>query len=225
MAVIGNDEIESLVDWSDSKIIFFSKYVENRNVLDIGVVQHDMDKASSSTWLHRALSIKAKNILGIDIDSKGIEHLKNLHFNIEYADAQDFHLDKTFDVITAGDLIEHLDNPGGFLECVKEHLLSTGRLVLSTPNPFWWKTFFHLLLKGNSCPHPEHTCWFCEQTITQLLERHGFYVEKLDYGTVYILSTFYQRLTKIITTILPLPKRFRHNTIMLTAKIKHSHSI
>lgn len=215
-----NKEIESKVDWNDAKIIFFSRIVEHKNVLDIGVVQHEMDKVGMDTWLHRALCLKTDKILGLDIDLKGVDYLNKNKFNVINADAQNFHLGITFDVIVAGDLIEHLDNPGGFLECVKEHLIPGGQLAISTPNPFWWKTYLHVLIKGGACPHPEHTCWYCEQTLTQLLERHGFYVERIEYGTVYILSTTYQKITKMINKLLPIPNRFRHNTIMLVAQLK-----
>ncbi len=218
--MIEEDSNESMVDWNDAKIVFFSKLAEDKNVLDIGVVQHETDKVGKSTWLHRALTIKARKILGIDIDSTGINYLKSKKFNVILADAQDFRLDETFDLVTAGDLIEHLDNPGGFLECVKKHLNPNGRLVISTPNPFWWKTYLHVLIKGGACPHPEHTCWYCEQTLSQLLERHGFEVETIEYGTVYLLTTFYQKMTKLMVMLLPLPDRFRHNTFMLVAKMK-----
>lgn len=216
-----NNEIaEDKVDWKDVKINFFSQLAEGKNVLDIGVVQHELEKVDNRTWLHRALCIKSKKILGIDIDLEGVNSLNNRGFNVVHADAQAFELENKFDVIIAGDLIEHLDNPGGFLECVKKHLDTDGIFAVSTPNPFWWKTYLHVLIKGNSCPHPEHTCWYCEQTLIQLLERHGLHVERLEYGTVYILSTFYQKLTMYINRIFPLPDRFRHNTIMLVAKLK-----
>jgi len=179
-----------------------------------------MHKVGTSTWLHRALCIKAKKNIGLDIDLQGVDFLNNNGFNVVHADAQCFQLSETFDVIVAGDLIEHLDNPGGFLESVKTHLTPEGILAISTPNPFWWKTYLHVLIKGNSCPHPEHTCWYCEQTLIQLLNRHGYCVERIDYGTVYILSTLIQKITKYINNITPLPGRFRHNTIMLVAKLK-----
>ena len=214
-----HEVIDPTVDWTDAKIVFFSKLAEDKNVLDIGVVQHEIDKVDKSTWLHRALSIKASRNTGLDIDQEGVNYLNGKGFNVIQADAQDFQLGEIFEVIVAGDLIEHLDNPGGFLDCVREHLASGGRFAISTPNPFWWKTYLHVLIKGSSCPHPEHTCWYCEQTLRQLLERHGFQVERLEYGTVYILSTIYQKLTKLINKVLPLPARFRHNTIMLVAKV------
>ena len=211
---------ENKVEWSDVKIEFFSQLAQGRDVLDIGVVQHAIDKFENSTWLHRALCIKANKIVGLDIDKEGVESLVDRGFDVVCANAQDFDLGKQFEVIIAGDLIEHLDNPGGFLECVKTHLRPDGIFAVSTPNPFWWKTFLHVLIKGNSCPHPEHTCWYCEKTLTQLLDRHGLSVTRIEYGTVYILSTTFQKITKVINKVIPLPDRFRHNTIMITAHLE-----
>lgn len=213
------EPLQNDVDVSDAKIRFFSEIVKGKNVLDIGVVQHDLEKVNMMTWLHRAIFLSADNVLGMDIDQQGVIFLNDKGYDVIYADAQAFDLDRTFDVITAGDLIEHLDNPGGFLESVKKHLGKEGVLVISTPNPFWWKTWIHVLVKGNASPHPEHTCWYCEKTIQQLLMRHGYRIDRLEYGTVFILATFFQRLTKLINTIVPLPARFRHNTMMLVAKV------
>jgi 2-polyprenyl-3-methyl-5-hydroxy-6-metoxy-1,4-benzoquinol methylase len=160
--------------------------------------------------------------LGLDIDKKGIQFLLEKGYKVICADAQDFNLGEKFDVIVAGDIIEHLSDAGKFLECVKLHLKPEGILAISTSNVFWWKTWIHVALKGNSSPHPQHTCWFCEVTLTELLRRHGFQIDRVNYNTVYDLSTFYQKATKILNYILPIPNRFKHNTVMVVARIVDS---
>ena len=44
----------------------------------------------------------------------------------------------SFDTITAGELIEHLENPASFLRGCHTIMKDRGRLLLTTPNPYHW---------------------------------------------------------------------------------------
>jgi len=98
-------------------------------------------------------------------------------------------------------------------------LKPSGFFAISTPNPFWWKTWLIVLLKGNAMPHKQHTCWFCECTLKQLLIREGFAVREVNYDTVYDLTSILHRITKYINFFIPLPDRFKHNTLFVLAYI------
>ncbi len=209
----------NLIDNKDAKIKFFLPLVEKKQVLDIGVVQHDRDKYNNSKWLHRAICKASSYCVGIDIDREGVRFLQEEGYRVIWADAQNFNLGEQFEVVVAGDVIEHLSDIGRFLECIKNHLKPSGILAISTPNPFWWKTWVKVILKGNAKPNPEHTCWFCEITLTQLLRRHGFQITKIHYDTIFDFSTFSQKTTKVLNYILPIPNRLKHNTIMIIARI------
>lgn len=206
------------IDAGDAKIDFFLPLVKGKNVLDLGVVQHGRDRYKRDTWLHRAIKATSEKVVGVDIDREGIEYLNDQGYDVVFGDVQCLNLDQTFEVIVAGDIIEHLTNFDGFLESVGRHLDESGVFALSTPNPFWWRTWIMVLVKGGAHPHPEHTCWFCESTLQQLLVRKGFEITRVDYGTVYDSSRFTQRITKWINYLIPLPARFRHNTLMIVAR-------
>lgn len=159
-------------------------------VLDVGCVQHSAEKEKNEQWLHGRLREHARDVIGIDYLKSEVETLREKGYDVHYADAQSFSLDRTFDTITAGEVIEHLPNPGSFLERAHEHLEPKGSLVLTTPNP-WTFHRFRGALTGNVYANPEHTCWFDERTLTQLLERTGFTVEKVGYlepGTDGVIS-------------------------------------
>lgn len=210
------------IDYDDAKIKFFIPLVKGKKVLDLGVVQHRLEKHNNPKWLHRAIWNVSNYCSGIDIDNKGVEFLNKKGYRVICGDVQNFRLDSQFDVIVAGDIVEHLSDIGSFLECVKNHLNSNGVLAISTPNPFWWKIWAKVILTGNAGPNPEHTCWFCEKTITQLLHRHGFQIDRIQYGSIFDLSTFLQVATKVLNCVLPLPNRLKHNTIMVVARIPKS---
>src|SRR5207247_1682017 len=93
------------------------------------------------------------------------------------------------------DLIEHLSNPGGFLECVKRHLREDGVLCLVTPNAFSLNSAFKTLLGMRVNINPEHTCWHDRNTLRQLLARHGFAIVEeywQDYQA-HSIAAFFRR--------------------------------
>ena len=70
----------------------------------------------------------------MDYEADEIEKLKAAGYNVVSADATHFDLQQKFDAIVAGELIEHLSNPGLFLDCSSRHLQNNGLLILTTPN-------------------------------------------------------------------------------------------
>ena len=66
---------------------------------------------------------------------------------------------------------------------MRKHLKDNGLLILTTPNMFYFKEALFLILRGFPPVNPEHTCYFDEVTLRQLLNRFGFSVEKVMYTT------------------------------------------
>jgi len=84
-----------------------------------------------------------------------------------------FSFEKQFDVIIAGDILEHVDNQGLFLDNVHKHLKSDGVFILTTPNAKW----LTVMLKTS----PYHTLWHDYDTLSLILSRHGFEIEWFRY--------------------------------------------
>lgn len=183
-------------------------YIKDKRVLDLGIVEHDISSYDSPYWLHRLVVQEAKYCVGVDIDRKGIEFLKNKGYNVVCANAEHFNLDVKFDVIIAGELIEHLQNFEGFVNCVKKHLNEGGLFILSTPNVFFFRNTLPLLLLGHAIVNPEHTCWFDEVTMRQLLKRFQFEVFDVKYIS-----------RGIRYNILPLPKKIKHTTMLFFCRL------
>ena len=103
-----------------------------------------------------------------------VQKLADRGYNVIAGAAESISIGEKFDCIFAGELIEHLSNPGRFLGNMKSHLIEGGCLILTTPNPFWPYYLIHVLLHGEVVINPEHTCWYCPQTLRSLLQREGF---------------------------------------------------
>ena len=189
------------IAFSDHKINFVTRFCENKDVLEIGCVAHDPESYKSKYWVHKAIQKVAHSLVGIDLYDEGVKYLRDLGFNVLTADAQNFELNQKFDTIVAGDLIEHLSNLSGFLESCKKHMKPESRLIISTPNPWYWRHVVRASLFQEVENNPEHTCWLCPRTLRQLVNRHGMDIGEIKFGSTYLRDR-----------IMPLPKGWKHTS-------------
>jgi len=88
---------------------------------------------------------------------------------------------QTFDVVTAGEVIEHMIDEGAFLQECHRVLKKGGTLVLTTPNLGF--SFNRLLVLMGRTPMfvytPYHYHFHTRKTITQLVEEHGFHIDNV----------------------------------------------
>src|SRR5258708_9910609 len=157
------------------------KWVKGPEVLDVGCTGHFVN-IGSPQWLHGKLREKFPSVSGIDISEENAAILRGNGFDKIYVQsAESFQLFDKFDPIVAGELIEHLANPGLFLHQARAHLKPGGRLVLTTPNAFSLLFISDALFKyPKTCENLQHTCWFCPQTMKELVERSGFKIDHFE---------------------------------------------
>jgi 2-polyprenyl-3-methyl-5-hydroxy-6-metoxy-1,4-benzoquinol methylase len=181
-------------------------------VLDVGCAS----RYGKPDWGHGLLAEVVPELVGIDINETTVREMRAQGFDAHLADAQDFQLDRRFDTVFAGELIEHLDDFHGFLQSVRRHLRPGGRLVLTTPNAFYVGGFIYRW-GGHGQVHPEHTCWFCEDTLRALLDRNGF--SKVDISFTGHTSPTRARKAASFVTRQMLPPRLALDTIVAVARI------
>ena len=91
-------------------------------------------------------------------------------------------LDETFDVIVAGEMIEHLNNPGLFLNGIKRFMTPETDLVITTINAYSGLRFAYYFLRGKGgvreAVHPDHVAYYSYSTLNLLLKRHGLEVRE-----------------------------------------------
>lgn len=149
-------------------------------VLDVGCVDEDLRYSfGRGIWLHEFLRKRAASVIGVDIIKSEIKKLRDMGYSVIYADAETMQLGQKFDIIVAGELIEHLSNPGAFLDRAFEHLEEEGKLILTTPYPWSFVCFVGAILAKVPI-NKEHTCWFDSATLSQLLNRHGFSLDRFE---------------------------------------------
>jgi len=156
------------------RLAIISKIVQGKSVLDVGCVDHEAAKETGDEWLHKVILEHASSVLGLDYAEEEVKDLVQKGYNIVYGNAEEVELGKKFDVVVAGELIEHLSNPGKFLENMRKHLHENGEIVLTTPNPYYPKRMAEILIQGRAQVHPQHVMWYCPRTLTEILTRAGF---------------------------------------------------
>lgn len=186
-------------------------------VLDLGCARHDVERrARGDLHAHLVERIDGE-VVGVDYVADAVEAMRNEGYDVRMADAQGFHLNETFDVVVAGDLIEHLSRPGAMLDSVHNHLHADGRFIASTPNAWCWY-FIAQTLRGHVHCNEEHTCWYDARTLRQLIERHGFTTD-IEYVTNIPESIMQHTLRAMFRTIrrLPVAKMQRAPTLLAVA--------
>ncbi len=153
---------------------FVAELAKGKRVLDIGCVNHTLSTRQAEHWLHGILREKAAYLVGLDYEKDQVEVLRREGFNVVCADATNFDLGEQFDLIVAGEIIEHLTCPGALLDCAKRHLARRGRLVLTCPNANNILYFLENCLMGREQDNTDHTCLFTPTTMSVLLRKCGY---------------------------------------------------
>jgi len=195
------------------------EWVKGPNILDVGCTDHIV-RENSVYWLHQHLSQKFARVVGIDISEENLEKMRALGYkNLYRMDAESFSLEEKFDTIVAGELIEHLSNPGLFLNQARSHLNPGGRLIVTTPYVFSLLYVLYSNLKfPKTCENPEHTNWLCIETMRRLSKRHGFHELYSDLVMDYRLDNpswkylFFAQTVNLFQFVIP--KRLRNNVML-----------
>ncbi len=157
---------------------------EGQRVLHLGCVDYPFTAVQGEHLLHRRLFRVARELWGLDASAEGIQQLGAAGFpNLVVGDVEQLDqapLPDTFDVIVAGELIEHLARPGSFLASLRSRMDRNTELVLTTPNAFGFKGVVHSML-GREKVHPDHNYYFSHYTVAQLLAKFGFRCREIYY--------------------------------------------
>lgn len=146
----------------------------NKTVLDIGPCEHTIDYVQNERWFFRRAQKVARRIVGVDIDQALCEKTVAMGFDVRHLDAcSDVSLEEKFDVVLAGDVIEHVNNPASLLEFAKRHLSGSGKIIITTPNPYFYRYFYANFRKGLHMANFEHTCWVTPTCMNELCRRSG----------------------------------------------------
>jgi 2-polyprenyl-3-methyl-5-hydroxy-6-metoxy-1,4-benzoquinol methylase len=186
------------------------RYVEGRTVLDVGAGS-GIDRPD---WMHAAVASVASEAVGVELDANLAARARERGYDVIAANAETLDLGRTFDVVWAGELIEHLSCAGGFLDGARKHLVPGGQLVLTTPNAFAVSNFVYRI-GGRPRVNRGHTCWYDETTLSQLLERHAYRIVEVSYLPHRTPGRVRALLARAVRSVLP--DHLAENTLLVVA--------
>jgi SAM-dependent methyltransferase len=165
------------------RVEFIKTICDGRKVLHLGCTNYPytQDSIDNNMLLHLELAKSAKQLVGFDFDAEGLEILTRAGVGDLYqADAEALEsvpLKETFDVIVAGEMIEHLSNPGKFLNGIQRFMDPKTDLVLTTVNAYCALRFLIYGLRGKGGEqepvHPDHVAYYSYRTLSLILDRSG----------------------------------------------------
>ncbi len=165
-----------------------------RRTLHLGCTNwpYTSDSIAQKTLLHQELEAITPDLYGFDFDQEGIDILsasgsRNL-YRADLERLEEVDLDDTFDVIIAGEMIEHLNNPGKFLNGIKRFMNLETDLMITTINAYSAMRFAMYGLRGrggfNEPVHPDHVAYYSYRTLKLLVERNGFELRRFCFYDV-----------------------------------------
>lgn len=172
--------------------ILFSKFIGvHKNILDLGC----RDGALTSYY------VKYNNVLGIDIDELSLGRakkrlgIKTLSLDIQ---SEWYKLEnQMFDVVVAGEFLEHVYFPDKIVQNVSKILDTGGLFIGSVPNAYSIKNrikYFFAIKKYTPLSDPTHINHFSLHELRCMLEKHFALVNIYGLGRLGLLARLFPNL-------------------------------
>jgi SAM-dependent methyltransferase len=151
----------------------FREYVggPGRDVLDLGCRYGALTRAY----------VPGNRVVGVDVDHEALAEAAKLGIETRWADVDEplpFG-EGTFDVVVAGELLEHVRHPDRLVGEVRRVLRPSGRFVASVPNGFRLKNRLRFLLGHKPEDDPTHLHMYSPADVRSLLD--GFDEQRLHF--------------------------------------------
>lgn len=163
------------------RVDFIEAHCAGKKVLHLGCTNYPYTQPAidDRALLHFKLEKVAAEVYGFDLDQRGLDVLaENGAKNLYRADLEkldEVELDEKFDVIVAGEMIEHLNNPGLFLHGIKRFMNPDTSLIITTINAYCAMRFWAYFLRGRGGSaepvHPDHVAYYSYSTLKVLINR------------------------------------------------------
>jgi SAM-dependent methyltransferase len=145
------------------RVQLFARYVggPGRRVLDLGCRDGALTRAYT----------QGNEVIGVDADREALKEAAKLGIETRWADLDEPlpFADGSFDVVVAGELLEHLRDPRRLVAEARRVLRPGGTFVASVPNAYRLKNRLRFLLGRKPEDDPTHLQMFSAEEVRTLL--------------------------------------------------------
>jgi 2-polyprenyl-3-methyl-5-hydroxy-6-metoxy-1,4-benzoquinol methylase len=168
------------VTFVPDRVEYLKDLCRDRSILHLGFADaiHFTAALEEGRHLHAELRKVGRSgeVYGLDMEADKVRYFRDLWDDDclligDVENLDNVSLDATFDLVVAGELIEHLSNPGQMLRGVRRFMRADTRLIITTPNALGLKFQLHALAR-NDRSHVDHCVMFSFSTLETLLRRH-----------------------------------------------------
>jgi SAM-dependent methyltransferase len=190
----------------------FSRYVggPGRRVLDVGC------RAGALTRAY----LEGNSVVGVDVDREALEEAAELGIETVWADAQRRlpFPDETFDVVVAGEVLEHLASPRAFVDEAFRVLRPGGTFVGSIPNAFRLKNRLLFLVGRNPSDDPTMLQLLSPDDLLAFL--HDFEQPRLDFVASRLIRLHPRLMANVVVFSARRPDRNRFRAGRPRARVR-----
>ncbi|MDB6026134.1 MAG: hypothetical protein JWM68_2357 [Verrucomicrobiales bacterium] len=169
------------------RVTYIVNECRGKRILHLGCTDwpYTEAKLSGGALLHAKINEVAGSLTGVDADEEGVAYFRKIGFSETYVDnvekfSNALVRDKKYDVIIAGEIIEHLENPGLFLRSVQNVMTTDTVIIITTINAYCFFRFVYYLFKREMV-HPDHNFYFSPIVLRKLITRCGLEVVDFRY--------------------------------------------
>lgn len=174
----------------ETRLSFLGKESKGGKIIHLGCCDHiDLidEKRQEGNWLHDVLTVSSQTCLGVDISEESVDYVHNLGIaNIMFCDITNHVPDEIlnhapWDMIIAGEILEHVNNPVLFLNKMHNQLKGIVKeIIITVPNAWRWsniRNIFNTVEYINS----DHRYWFTPYTLMKVCLESGFIPKEFYY--------------------------------------------
>ena len=150
------------------KAIKFARYIRGRDVIDVGC---------GGGFVAEAMRRAGGRAVGLDLSERAIAYARQRFPSCEFAcgSIEEFLAGRrSFDFVYCSEVIEHVPDAEAFAAALARLCRRRGRLFVTTPDIGHWRVPRDIL----SWDPPRHVRYFTARSLTLLLQRHGFAVQR-----------------------------------------------
>ena len=177
-----------------------------KKVLHLGCSNVPFTLQLGEDLLHKQLAKVTKPDLlwGLESGEEGVRLLREMGFDhIIHGNAErlpPYLREERFDIVLAGEIIEHVPNPGRLLQSIRSIMTENTEVLLTTINAFAFRGFLLTMLRKEKV-HEDHNCYFSYQTLKQLFRQCGLKCTDIYYYIV--LNNLLDKALYLTTWISP----------------------